>query len=660
MSTSDSQDKHEARSGVTGANAASMRRPGLRAGARLRRVGAAFAFLLIATSAIGQSQTHPLKPPDRSSPRATLKTFLQSADALGAFIATEYVHSPSYATKRRAFDLGRVAVGCLDLSTLAPAARLKASSSGGLALYEVLSRIELPPFDQIPGAGEVEVPPGGGPPRWVIPNTEIALVRMQSGPQVGEYLFSADTVERAVDFYERVRHLPYVRSIPFANMYDLSVEGGGWMIPYAWVQTLPAWLHDPLGEHPTWKWIGLVLILLATALFLWMVNHVSRLGNDRHPFLRALAQLTMPASLLAAVPVFAFLTLEQLNLTGQLAVAINIAATAIMFLASAWMFWRLSPVIAEAIISSPGITSESIDAHLIRVSMRLLGIVGSAALLALGADRMGLPVYGVVAGLGVGGLAIALAAQPTLENLIGGLNLFADKPIRVGDFCKYGSDLGTIESIGIRSTRIRGLGRTLTTIPNAMLAKMPIENFTWRDRMLLRADLGLRYETTPEQLRYVLVRLRELLLGHPRVDPDPARARFAGFGESSLNIEVFAYVTTNDWNEFLGIREDILLRVMDIIEQAGTAVAFPSQTLYLGRDHGADEGKVEAVESSVRAWREEGALPFPDFSPEQAAKVRGSIVFPPPGSPQAASGSSPGPKSPPHEARPDESEKGPR
>ena len=161
----------------------------------------------------------------------------------------------------------------------------------------------------------------------------------------------------------------------------------------------------------------------------------------------------MPASVLAATPAAAYLALDQLNVVGALGSAIDLAATAVVFLAGAWMAWRLAPVVAEAIIASPRIASESIDAHLIRVGARLLGIVVGMALLAVGADRLGVPVYGIIAGLGVGGLAIALAAQPTVENLIGGLSLFADKPIRVGDVCKYGDAVGTVEAIGIRSAR---------------------------------------------------------------------------------------------------------------------------------------------------------------------------------------------------------------
>ncbi len=609
---------------------------------RMRRAGrnplrwlAAPLCFLVAAIALGQEGANPLKPPDRSSPRATLKTFLDSADAVAAFMARDYLPSPSRAQFHRMVSLGAIPQQCLDLSEVPPAARLKTGRAAAVALYEILSRIPLPPLDEIPDAGQVKQSAGTGPTRWVIPDTEIALVRAPSGPRSGEFLFSAETVARAGEFYERVRGLPYVRPVPLETVHDIVATGGGWMVPHAWIQAMPPFLRTRIADQSGWKWIGLALILGVLAPFLWLAYRVSQLGSGESPFVHALAQLAMPASVLAGTPAAAYLALVQLNLIGNVGSAIGLAAAAVMFLAGAWMSWRFAPVVAEAIIASPSIAPESIDAHLIRVSARLLGIVGGVALLAVGADRLGVPVYGIVAGLGVGGLAIALAAQPTIENLIGGMNLFADKPIRIGDFCKYGDQLGTVEAIGIRSARIRGIDRTLTTIPNAALAKMPIVNFTRRDRMLINAVIGVRYETSPEQLRYLLVKLREMLLAHPRVHPDPARARFVGFGASSLDIEVFAYVTTSDWAEFLGIREDILLRVMVIVEQGGTGFALPSRTLYFGRDVGLDDRKAEAAEARVRQWRATGSLPFPNFSPEQAGQIRGSIAFPPPGSTEA-------------------------
>ena len=578
-------------------------------GHSLRRWLTALFLFSAAALAWGQPVENPLKPPDRSSPRATLQTFLDATDAVGAYFVGEYLPSPTHEKFGRLIEMAEVPVESLDLSALSPAARVKGSRAAVMSLYEVLSRIKLPPLDQIPDADKLAPAPAGGAVKWVIPDTEITLVRVPSGPRAGEFLFSPETVARADSFYNRVRHLPYNRPVPIEGMKELVVNGGGWMIPPGWIRALPASLRVSLADQAIWKWIGFALVLAAYILFLGIANRISQLGRDRSPFLNALAQLSLPALLLVATPVMAYMALVQLNLIDEVGIVVGVVSTLIMFVAGAWLAWRIAPVIAEAIIASPNIAPESVDAHLIRVTARLLAIFGSATFLALGADRLGVPVYGIVAGLGVGGIAIALAAQPTIENLIGGLNLFADKPIRVGDVCKYGTETGTVEAIGIRSTRMRGADRTLTTIPNGLLAKMPLVNLTRRDRILIQTTIGLRYETTQEQLHYILVRLRELLIGHSRVESETMRVRFVGFGDSSLNMEVFAYVTTRDWVEFLGIREDILLQVMAAVEQAGAAMAFPSQTLYMGRNQEPDKDKAAAAEAAVRAWREAGSLP---------------------------------------------------
>ncbi len=469
----------------------------------------------------------------------------------------------------------------------------------------------------------------------MIPNTEIVLVRAPSGPHSGEFLFSAETVAKADTFYERVRSLAYTRPIPLENMLEIVIRGGGWLVPYTWVEAMPAWLQSPLAGQAVWKWIALALILASFAFLLGRAYRLSHRGSSERPFRRALAQMALPAFILLATPAVAYLALLHLNLRGGVASVFELLATAVIFLAGAWICWRFAPVVAEAVIASPNIPTESIDAHLIRICTRLLGMVAGAALLAVGADRLGLPVYGIIAGLGVGGLAIALAAQPTVENLIGGFTLFADKPIRVGDSCRCGSDEGTVESIGIRSTRIRGADRTLTTIPNAALSKMSVVNFAQRDRMLIKTVVGVRYETSPEQLRYLLVKFREMLRGHPSIHADSARAQFVGFGASSLDIEVSAFVLTRGGAEFLSIREDVLLRIMDLVEQSGTGFAFPSQTLYFGRDGGLDPNRTQAAEAQVRQWRDEGRLPLPNFSPEQRQQMRGSVASPPPGSAEA-------------------------
>ena len=621
-----------------GATAAAFGSLSGRAARCLRWLGVLGTLCFVAATVLGEDTTHPLKPPDRSSPRATLKTFLEAGDAVGALVSGNYETSPSHEDYEQLSSLVTTAVKCLDLHEVAPAARFKKGRAAALCLYETLSRIKLPPFDEIPDASQYEEPAGTNAARWVIPDTEIVLERAQSGRQQGQFLFSAQSVADAEDFYARVRGLPYTRPVPLKDLPEIGTIGGGWLIPYAWIKQLPPWLLTPLGGQVGWKWIALFLLLSVFVLLLRVAYRVSRRGSSEHPFVQALLHLSFPAFLLLATPAVAYVALIQINLIRDVGSAVELTATGIMFIAGAWISWRLAPVIAEAIIASPKIAPESIDAHLIRICTRLLGIAGAAGLLAMGAGLLGLPVYGIVAGLGVGGLAIALAAQPSIENLIGGLSLFADRPIRVGDFCMYGTEVGTVEAIGIRSTRIRGLDRTVTTIPNAVLSKMPVVNFALRDRMLIKIVIGLRYETKPEQLRYVLAKLRELLLAHPKVTPEPARVRFAGFGECSLNLDVFAYVDTKDWNEFLGIQEDIYLRMMDVVAASGTGFAFPSQTVYFARDGGLNPDKSAAAVAQVQQWRAGSKLPFPDFDIAFRKANRDTLEFPPAGSATGGSG----------------------
>jgi len=246
--------------------------------------------------------------------------------------------------------------------------------------------------------------------------------------------------------------------------------------------------------------------------------------------------------------------------------------------------------------------------------------------------RAGVDLTAILTGLGIGGLAIALGAQKTLENLIGGLMIITDEPVRVGDFCRFADQMGTVEDIGLRSTRIRTLSRTVIAIPNGQLAAENIENFTVRDKFWLRHLIGVRYETSADQLRYLLAGIRSMLYSHPKVERDGARIRFVGFGGSSLDLEIFAYVRATEMPEFLAIQEDLLLRIMDIIARAGTGIAFPSQTTYLAKDTPLDAQKTEEAANQVRQWRERGELPFPDFRPDQVGRLRDPIEYPPPGS----------------------------
>ena len=194
----------------------------------------------------------------------------------------------------------------------------------------------------------------------------------------------------------------------------------------------------------------------------------------------------------------------------------------------------------------------------------------------------------VVAGLGVGGIAVALAAQKTLENVIGGVSLVLDRVIRVGDTLKVGDVRGTVEDMGLRSTRIRTLDRTVISVPNGQIANMTLENLSARDKFRFYLILPLRYGTTSPQMHNVLDRIRGLLEESQNVEPDSIRVHFLRFGRSSLDVEIFAYVLTCDFKQFLAIQEKLLLRITECLESAGVQIARPLQTVLAGASRSSD------------------------------------------------------------------------
>ena len=205
----------------------------------------------------------------------------------------------------------------------------------------------------------------------------------------------------------------------------------------------------------------------------------------------------------------------QVNVSGDFGIGESIAATIGLYVAAAWAAWIACFFVVEAIIASPCIPNNSYDAHLLRLTARLAAVLAAGAVLVYGANDIGIPALGLLAGLGVGGVALALASQSTVENLFGGVSIFADRPFRVGDFIRFGDESGTVEAVGPRSSRVRGLDGTLTTVPNGDLAKMHVTNFSMRNKCLFLHTVGLRYETSPDQFEWLLAGVAANPHGHP-------------------------------------------------------------------------------------------------------------------------------------------------
>lgn len=246
-----------------------------------------------------------------------------------------------------------------------------------------------------------------------------------------------------------------------------------------------------------------------------------------------------------------------------------------------WVLSRLIEVWGKLVLTSGWAKEHSASRSLIPLGVR----VGKIAVLVIAiialVSAFGYPAASLLAGLGVGGLALALAAQKTVENLFGAFSIGADQPFREGDFIKVDDITGTVESLGLRSTRIRTLDRTLVSIPNGKLSEMRVESYTARDRLRLFCTLGLIYGTTAEQMRQVLRDLEVVLSNHPRIWPENIVVRFKEFGSSALNIDVMAWFLTSDWNEFQAIRQEVLLKFMECVQKAGSDFAFPTQTVHL-------------------------------------------------------------------------------
>lgn len=604
------------------------------------------ALLLLSVIANTSGAQSPLEPLDTSDPRATFKSFLTSLDE-GGRLYNEYRNSPSRATYYAFIHVWARGLRLFDMSQVPPAAQHEVAADSWRLLGEVIARVELPELGEIPDAYELSEGEQERRPlkHWRLPGTEITIIRIEEGSRIGEYLFSSDTVQRARSFYEVARDLPYLRPVPGDNIIRASQLFTGWMIPLAWVEGLPGWANTPLYGQVLWKWFAVLLLYglaigVVFALYRW-----SRSSTWDGSLLSYLRRLSAPLTILVLVPFLQHLGRTQINVTGPAAQAPDYLLTIGRSLAIIWSLWLTLNWIAEAIIASPKISPRSLDAHMIRLTARTIAILAILVLLFGFAHDVGIPAYGLVAGAGVGGIAIALAAKNTIENFMGTIDIFVDRPVRVGDLCRFDEEsnpqwrpVGRVESIGLRSTKIRRFDRSLITIPNGKFAQLNIVNLSKSDRFLMATTLGLRYETSHDQLRFVLGELRTMLHAHPKTvhtADDPVRVRFIGYVDHSLNIGIRVYIRTVSYNEFLAVQEDILLRVGEIVEHAGTAFAFPSRMVYHGRDTGLDKERQGCAEKQVREWSAAHSLPFPDITEDQRKKVSDTIDYPPEGSPGA-------------------------
>jgi MscS family membrane protein len=336
-----------------------------------------------------------------------------------------------------------------------------------------------------------------------------------------------------------------------------------------------------------WQWLAVPVAIavawLGGLLLGWLVRSwLGRLARrSTAEWDDALLERSRLPLAMASMVALSFLLLPFLSLEESAQATATRWLRSALFIAFFWMLFRTIDVIQSIASRAAWATAHPLSRSLLPLGTRVLKVAVLAVALVAMLAQLGYPVASLVAGLGIGGLAVALAAQKTLENLFGAFSIGMDQPLRVGDFVKIEDFVGTVEAVGLRSTRVRTLDRTLISIPNGKLAELPVESYTARDRMRLASTLGLVYGTSSSTLRDNLAGSEKVLRAHHKIWTDSVVVRFKEFGQSSLDVEIMAWFVTQEWSEFQLIRQNVLLDFMAVVEASGSSFAFPTRTLHI-------------------------------------------------------------------------------
>jgi MscS family membrane protein len=499
----------------------------------------------------------------RETPYGSVFGFLQSAEAGNYSIAAQYLQMSNARRQSEGDTLAMKLKVVMDRS-FSGSLRPSKNSEGTPQEDVPIDRQDLGTMS----SGDVE--------------TQLELVRV-SEPNVGKvWLISADTLEKVPELYDQVEARQVETRLP------------GWIVK-----------HQFAGMA-LWQWFALILLIPVAAAIGWLLLLVFQLPfrwwahGHGQPHTIPWRSVSGPAWLLVA-------TLIHRTLAGYLGMPLlqrhyYIQATTVAIIIGAnWILWRvirwfLQRVRNRALARGLGGTSSliALGERIVKAAVFVMAVFSIFGVL-------GFNMSAALAGLGIGGIAIGFGAQQTIANLFGGVSVLGDEVIRVGDICKFGDRTGTVEDIGLRSTRVRTEERTLLAIPNGTVATINVENLSRRDKILFKTVLGLHSATTSDHVRYVLSEIRSVVEKHPKIETKTVRVRLAELAAGSINVELVCYVLTRDFNEFAEVRESLLLHIMGFVEDSGTNLASPSQTLYLSAD---PSSKMPATDKSQSAAKQ--------------------------------------------------------
>jgi MscS family membrane protein len=398
---------------------------------------------------------------------------------------------------------------------------------------------------------------------------DILVERIDRGKAGAIWLFAAETLASIPQLYGEVNTVVIENVLPsfLAKRSFLGIPVFEWLAVLIGLPGLYA--------------LGTLLNHFVNALIAWTRRLTKRVpGTTRHEFVSPPVRLL----LIAAAIRWMLSRVDLPLLARQFWAGLG---SVIMVAACVWLLILFNGLIEARLRARLRRAARSGTISLLRFARRTVDLLAIVVGILVIVYYFGLNPTAAIAGLGVGGIAVALAAQKTLENVIGGISLVSDNSVRVGDMLKVGDTFGAVEDVGLRSTRIRTLDRTVVSVPNGQLANLTLENVSRRDKFWVHQSLNLRFETTASAMRAVCERVKHLLLDHPHVEPDSVRVNLLNIGASSFEVEIFAYLHARDWPHFLEMQGQLLLEIMATVEAGGAQIALPSQTMYLAGNAGA-------------------------------------------------------------------------
>lgn len=352
---------------------------------------------------------------------------------------------------------------------------------------------------------------------------------------------------------------------------------------------LPAWVvkHQFAGM-PLWQWFALLILIPVAGGLAWLLLRVGQLPMHwwahRHGHVELESRRVSGAAWLLLGTLIHRILAEYLGMPLLQRHYYTQVTTVALIIGGNWILWRvvrwfLRRVRNQALAHGHGGTGSLmlLGERMIKAAIFVMAVFFVLA-------TLGFNMSTALAGLGIGTLAIGFGAQQTIANLFGGVSVLGDEVIRVGDVCKFGDRTGTVEDIGLRSTRVRTDERTLLAIPNGTVATINVENLSRRDKILFKTILGLHLDTTSAQVNAVLAEIRRVLAENPKIEKTTIRVRLVELASAAINLELVSYVLTRDFEEFAAVREAVLLRIMNLVEDSGASLAQPAQKLYLSSD----------------------------------------------------------------------------